>query len=90
MKDFLILFCIIFVFSIISNKFGWGKALWTVLNKRIKPQHNFIVFVLFAIVWSIAVLWIYKMIGVPNNSISRAIMLGAYIALMPPLVKMKK
>lgn len=77
------------VFMFVSIKFGWSTRFWTFVNKRIKPQYNFILWIIIVFVLSILVQVLYDIIGLPYSQITNGVTIGFWFAFLPSLINKK-
>ncbi len=75
------------IFMTISIRYKWSKKVWVILNKKIKPQYNVAVWILFSAVFNISLQLLCEMLGIPFSKIIMGISLGFYFAFMPTLDK---
>lgn len=75
-----------FLFMTMSFVFGWGRKLWSPLNKKVDKQFDIIIWIGFAGVITI-ILHLLLITGVFSNfssyRIIKGFVLGVYLAAMP-------
>ncbi len=86
---FVIWFLTIPLFMIISIKFGWSRALWTVLETNIKIKHTIAFYIILFIIFDVIVQSFFGIIGVNYRSVN-FILVALGFAFMPPLAKISK
>jgi hypothetical protein len=78
------------IFMTISIKFGWSAKLWLVLNNKIKPQHNVLLWLIFVCVFNIIVPILFELAGIAYNEILNGAIMGFTFVFIPNSGKNQK
>lgn len=72
-------------FMVISIKFNWSTKIWSFLNKKVKPQYNAALYIIFGGIFNLLTLVLLDIIGLTYNQITNGVILGLYLAFIPNL-----
>lgn len=76
-----------FLFMNLSITFGWSIKIWNLLNKKLNPQYNIVIWIISAGVLTILVQLLCEMMGLANIKLIKGCVLGIYLAAMPNINK---
>lgn len=76
-----------FLFMNMSVTFGWSKRLWSLLNKKLDSNYNFVQWIIFAGIITIIIHFVCNAFKITNIKLIKGIVLGIYLAAMPNLDK---
>jgi len=74
-----------FIFMSISIKYKWSKIVWTALNKKINPNFNVAIWIIFSGIFNILLQLVCEILGIPLHKIILGVSLGFYLAFMPTI-----